>query len=251
VWITLASVMSDADLGAQPPRINILQLTLDRYARLLADPIFTAGLRNSALTAGVTTLVTLVLGSLAGYALARMRPPGGGVFLGAIVATQMVPALVLIIPVYIMMRTIGLLDTIPALATVYTAFLLPYVIWILKNSFQEIPRSLESAARIDGASRLQVLRLIVLPVAAPALAATAIFTFISAWNEFLFALVLTTREAKTAIVRLSEVNQFFAGARDYSVQAAAAVLTVLPLIVMVVVFHRFVVRGLLEGTVKG
>jgi ABC-type glycerol-3-phosphate transport system permease component len=251
VWLALVSVYPASSFLSSPPDLLSGGVSLGGYAALLTDPIFLDSIRNSVIAAGGTMLLCVTLAVLAGYALGRLSVPGRNVFLGGALATQMVPATVLAIPVFILVRAFGLLDSLIALVLAYSGFLLPYAVWLLRNFFEQIPRSLDAAARMDGASRLQTLRLILLPVAAPGIAATAMFVFVSCWNEFLFALVLTSQKAKTVTVRLSEVSLGLFGNYDYGVAAAAAAVAVLPVLVLFVLMNRYMVRGLLEGATKG
>jgi ABC-type glycerol-3-phosphate transport system permease component len=251
VWLLLVSVYPASSFLTSPPDLAGGGVSFDGYAALLSDPIFLESIRNSVIAAAGTMVLCVSLAILAGYALGRLHVPGRNVFLGGALATQMVPATVLAIPVFILVRTFGLLDSLIAIVLAYSGFLLPYAVWLLRNFFEQIPRSLDAAARMDGASRFQTLRLILLPVAAPGIAATALFVFVSCWNEFLFALVLTSQKAKTVTVRLSEVSLGLFGNYDYSVAAAAAAVAVLPVLVLFVLMNRYMVRGLLEGATKG
>lgn len=251
LWLALVSVYPGSSFLSTPPDLVSGQISFGEYGRLLADPLFVDSIKNSVIAAGGTMVVCVTLAILAGYALARLRLPGRNLFLGGALATQMVPATVLAIPVFILVRAFGLLDSLLAIVLAYSGFLLPYAVWLLRNFFEQIPRSLDSAARMDGASRLQTLRLILLPVAAPGIAATALFVFVSCWNEFLFALVLTSQKAKTVTVRLSEVSLGLFGNYDYGIAAAAAAVAVLPVLVLFVLMNRYMVRGLLEGATKG
>jgi multiple sugar transport system permease protein len=158
----------------------------------------------------------------------------------------MLPAIILIIPMFLLIRELQLRDTYLGLVLVYTTFLLPYIIWMLKNFFEQIPTALESAARMDGCSRLGALFRIMLPVAAPGVVATAVFAFIGAWNEFLFGLILTTRVAVPITVQLSAlVSASFH--TDNSLVAATGMLAIIPVVVLVLVLNRYIVRGLVEG----
>lgn len=250
-WLLLVSAFPASSFLSQPPDLDPASAGLADFRALLSDPVFLQSIRNSVIAATGTMVLCLALAILAGYALARLTVPGRNVFLGGALATQMVPATVLAIPVFILVRAMGLLDSLVALVLAYSGFLLPYAVWLLRNFFEQIPRSLEAAARMDGANRLQILRLVILPVAAPGIAATALFIFVSCWNEFLFALVLTSQQAKTATVRLSEVSVGLFGNYDYGVAAAAASVTILPVVVLFVLMNRYMVRGLLEGATKG
>lgn len=251
VWLLLVSLFPASTFLTSPPDILAGGAGVQDYGTLLSDPAFIDSIRNSIIAAGGTMVVCVTLAVLAGYALARLTVPGRNLFLGGALATQMVPATVLAIPVFILVRAFGLLDSLLALVLAYSGFLLPYAVWLLRNFFEQIPRSLDAAARMDGASRLQTLRLVMLPIAAPGIAATALFVFVSCWNEFLFALVLTSQHAKTVTVRLSEVSLGLFGNYDYGVAAAAAAVAVLPVLILFVLMNRYMVRGLLEGATKG
>jgi multiple sugar transport system permease protein len=158
----------------------------------------------------------------------------------------MVPAMILIIPMFLLLRWLRLLDSYLGLIMVYTAFLLPYVIWMLKNFFEQVPYALEAAARMDGCSRLGALVRVIIPVTAPGIVATAVFAFIGAWNEFLFGLILSTRNAVPVTVKLSSlVSTTFHS--DTSLVAAAGMLSLLPPVLLVFILNRFIVQGLVEG----
>jgi multiple sugar transport system permease protein len=188
----------------------------------------------------------LILGSLAAYPLARLKIPFKNGFLGFAIATRMIPAMILIIPMFLLIRNLHLLDTYAALIVVYTTFLLPYVVWMLKNFFEQIPYSLEAAARMDGCSRLGALFRVIIPVSAPGVVATAIFAFIGAWNEFLFGLILSNKVATPITVKLSGLvgGTFHT---DNSLVAATGMLAILPVIALVFILNRYIVRGLVEG----
>ena len=191
-------------------------------------------------------VVCLFFGALAAYPLARLNIPHKNLFLGLSVVARMVPAMVLIIPMFLLLRNLRLLDKYLGLIIVYSAFLLPYVIWMLKNFFEQVPPRLEAAARMDGCSRLGSLFRVMIPVTAPGIVATAIFAFIGAWNEFLFGLILSTNHAVPVTVRLSAlVSTTFHS--DNSLVAAAGMLTLIPPVLLVFVLNRFIIRGLVEG----
>jgi multiple sugar transport system permease protein len=188
----------------------------------------------------------LLLGSLAAYPLARLNVPHKNIFMVSAVAARMVPAMILIIPMFLLIRNLHLLDTYVALIAVYTTFLLPYVIWMLKNFFEQIPYALEAAARMDGCSRLGALFRVIVPVTAPGVVATAIFAFIGAWNEFLFGLILSNKVAVPMTVKLSGLvgGTFHT---DNSLVAATGMLAILPVVALVFILNRFIIRGLVEG----
>jgi len=166
-----------------------------------------------------------------------------------ILATQMIPAVGIIIPIYVIMMNLHLLDTHLGLFVTYSSFVLPLMIWIMMGYFQTIPIDIEDAARIDGCSRLGALVRVVLPLAAPGLAATGIFAFIVAWNEFFFALILTETATKTLPVLISEFSTKFGA--DYVMMSTGGILASLPPVILALTFQRFIIKGLTGGAIKG
>ena len=250
VWGVVTSLYPTSALTNVPPDLDPSQLTLDNYADVLAsDRSLTRGLLNSAIIATLTAFVALSLGSAAAYALARLRVPGGNRILLGVLATQMFPGIVIAIPLFLVFSQLGWVDTYPALILTYLSFTLPIVIWILKGFFEAIPPQLERAAAVDGASTLQIFRLVILPISLPPLFATGVFAFIEAWNEFFFANILTRINIKTAPLAIAE----FAGQYQtlYGQMLAAAVLASIPVVVLAIVFRRFILQGFVEGAVKG
>jgi multiple sugar transport system permease protein len=246
IWIAIMSVQPEINYVSVPPRLSLTDVSLHWYANTLAQPDFVNALRASTIVSVATMLVCLVLGALAAYPLARLDIPNKNLFLVFSVLARMIPAMVLIIPMFLLLRNLRLLDRYLGLIIVYSTFLLPYVIWMLKNFFEQVPPALEAAARMDGCSRLGSLFRVMIPVTAPGIVATAIFAFIGAWNEFLFGLILTTNRAVPVTVRLSSlVSTTFHS--DTSLVAAAGMLTLIPPVLLVFVLNRFIIRGLVEG----
>jgi multiple sugar transport system permease protein len=245
-WIATMSVQPEINYVSVPPQLKLEQTSLRWYAATLAEPEFVAALRTSAIVSTATMLLCLTLGALAAYPLARLNVPHRNLYLTLSIVARMVPAMILIIPMFLLLRNLRLLDTHLGLIAVYTAFLLPYVIWMLKNFFEQVPYALEAAARMDGCSRLGALVRVIIPVTAPGVVATAVFAFIGAWNEFLFGLILSTRVAVPVTVKLSSlVSTTFHS--DTSLVAAAGMLALLPPVLLVFALNRFIVRGLVEG----
>ena len=245
-WIAVMSVQPEINYVSVPPQLQVEDLSLRWYGAMLSEPDFLKALRTSAIIAFVTMAFCLVFGSLAAYPLARLNVPHKNLFLLASVVMRMVPAMILIIPMFLLLRNFRLLDKHLGLIIVYTTFLLPYVIWMLKNFFEQVPYALEAAARMDGCSRLGALFRVLIPVTAPGIVATAIFAFIGAWNEFLFGLILSTNFAVPVTVRLSSlVSTTFHS--DNSLVAAAGMLTLLPPVLLVFILNRYIIRGLVEG----
>jgi multiple sugar transport system permease protein len=251
LWMVIASTQPEINIVTIPQEVDLRESHSHYYAAMLRDPSFLAALRTSIIVALGTMMVCLVLGSLASYPLARLHMPHKSKFMVGILATRMLPRMILVLPMFLFIRQLGLLDTYWALLIVNIAFILPYVIWMLKTFFEDIPRALESAARMDGCTRLGALFRIILPVSAPGVAATGIFVFLTTWNEFLFAFVLTSKNAKTVIVKLAEIQSSPTIEGAVGQMAAGMVLAVAPVVLIVIVLNQFIVRGLTEGAVKG
>lgn len=249
-WGVVTSLLPTSALIQTPPDLSPANFTLDNYAEVLVTRgNLPEALLDSAIVATLTAALSLVLGSAAAYALARLRVPGSNKILLAVLATQMFPGIVIAIPLFIVFSQLRLVDTYLALSLTYLSFTLVVVIWILKGFFESIPPQLERAAAVDGASTLQTFRLVVLPISLPALFAAGVFAFIEAWNEFFFAIILTRVDIKTAPIAIAE----FSGQYQtlYGQMLAAAVLASIPVVLLAIVFRRFIVKGFVEGAVKG
>ncbi len=252
-WMVISSVTPEGYITQTPPRLE--GFSFDSYARLLALPQFSwAGSTAVSLQVTLaTTAICIVVGALAAYPLARLDVPGKGLVTAGIVVTQTVPSIVVAIPLLLIFRWVGLADTVLGLVIAETAFLLPLVVWLLKSVFEGVPRALESAARIDGCSRLGALFRITMPAAWPGVAAIIILALIAVWNEFTFAVILGNRNTVT-LTRLIGFIDGPAGAQGpppFTVLAAAGIVAILPCLALVVAFHRRVVAGITEGFVKG
>jgi multiple sugar transport system permease protein len=248
-WAVLSSFAPEHQLfagGSLLPR----PLVLENYRALVQERSFWIPLRNSLGVAAVVTFVALALGSLAGYALARLPVPRRDLILGGILSIVMIPQISLVPPLYLFLRAMGLVDTFAGLVLSHLALVLPLTIWILMAFFRQIPPELEEAAMTDGAGILQVLRHVVLPLSWPALSAAGILAFLFSWNEFLFALSFTVTDAhRTVPVAIA----LFRG--QYQVPwgqiLAASVTASLPVILVVILFQGRIVRGLTTGALKG
>ena len=255
-WMVFSSFVPKSQLLTDPFTLPP-HFTLDNYLRLFtssSDGIgsqnFLLAIRNSLVVCVITTVISLVVGAIGGYAFARLQFPGKNPLLLFLLAIQFLPAVTVIIPMYIMGRTFHLLDSWWILIFAYTSFALPFALWILRGYFESIPRSLENAARIDGCSRFGAFVKVVLPLAAPGLAATAIFTFLNTWDEFFFALIFTnTYASKTLPVALSE----FSGRHtiDFGLLMAGSVVANILPVLIALSMQRYIVRGLTAGGVKG
>jgi len=251
-WMITISFKREVDQFAVPPRWFWFAPTLEHYLDAFVVRSFGQYLINSLVVAGGSTVCALVLGTLAAYSLARFRLPGGLDRKLAlwILSTRMFPAIVTAVPLFLIMRDLRLVNTRLSLIIVYTAFNLPFVVWMMRGFFAEVPRDLEEAAMVDGDSRLGALWRVVLPLVAPGLAATAVFCLIVSWNEFLFALVLTqTDDAMTLPVGIAgRVTQY---GIKWGVMSAAAVVAMVPILAFAMSVQRYLVRGLSLGAVKG
>ena len=248
VWMFSSSLKRQVDIFAMPP-IFFFTPTLQEYERVLYNPQFTLALGNSLLVAGGTTLLTLAVASLAGYALARYEFPGARLIILAILSARLIPGATMVIPYFVLFRTLGLTDTVHGLILAYTGFLLPFAAWLMYGFFLEIPSDIEDSGRIDGCSDLGVFWHIVLPLTRPWLGATAILVFLGAWNEFLYALILSGRQAKTLPIFLSGfIGEFRI---SWAGMFAAATVMVVPALILTLLAQKNLVRGLTAGAVKG
>lgn len=248
-WAVVASLTPEARLFAEPslwPR----ELVLDHYRALFDERNFWVPIRNSLVVAGLTTLFCVTVGALAAYALARLHFRGKGPILALILAVTMFPQISIVSPLYLVLRALRLINTFPGLILPYLTFAMPLTVWLLVGFFRQLPRDLEEAALVDGATRWQAFTRVILPLTVPGLATTAILTFIYSWNEFLFALSFTLGpERQTVPVAIA----LFRG--QYQVPwgqiLAAAVVATTPVAALVLVFQRRIVQGLTSGAVKG
>lgn len=226
--------------------------TLENYRSIFSTSQFTRALINSIGIALISTLIAVVLASMAAYAVARLRFPGKSLLIGMSLLIAMFPAISLVTPLFNIERELGLFNTWPALIIPYVAFGLPLGIYTLSAFFREIPWELEKAAKIDGATPFQAFVKVIAPLAAPGMFTTAILVFIFAWNDFLFAISLTSTTASRTV---PAAIGFFTGSSQFtqptgSICAAAVIITI-PIILFVVFFQRRIVAGLTSGAVKG
>jgi multiple sugar transport system permease protein len=255
LWLLYSSVVGRTDLVSRPMRWLPEQFTLERYNEILAGggtsagAAFRSAMINSFLVASGTVVVSLTVGVLGGYALARLRFPLRRATLLSFLVTYMLPPIVLIIPLYILMSRFGLLDTRAGLVIVYCSLATPFALWNMSVFFDSLPTDLEDAARVDGCTRLGALFRVVLPLSRPGVIATGLFAFLLCWDEFLYALIFTsTPQAKTIPVAIAE----FTGrnAVDFGLIAAGGILASLPPVALAVGFQRYLISGLAAGAVK-
>ena len=256
-WLLISSVSLPADLLAKPLSFIPTSISLDRFAALTfsANPDssaagFRAAMWNSLVVASAVTLVGLVVGIPAAYAFARLRFPGRGWLILAFMATYMLPPIALVIPLYQTMSALRLIDTTVALIIIYSSFVTPFVIWIMRGYFEAVSAELDDAARVDGCSRLGALVRVVLPVSTPGIVSTSLLAFLLSWDEFFYALIMTqTPVAKTLPVALND----FIGRHgiDFGMLAAGGVIAAIPPVLIAFAFQRYLIAGLTAGGVKG
>ncbi|HLL97830.1 MAG TPA: carbohydrate ABC transporter permease [Rubrobacteraceae bacterium] len=250
VWVFKMSIVTKSELFAAPPTILPQNPTGGSYATVFGDPAFQRALLNSTIIASVTTVICLFFGSIAAYAIARLRFHFKGAVMTLILAISFFPAVAIIAPLFIQFTQLGLINTFGSVIITDVVFALPLTIWLLVAFFRELPRDLEEAAKVDGATTIQAFQKVIVPLAAPGVFTTAILTFIYAWNEFLFANTFLFDQS-TQPVTVVIPNFATTYTIDYGAQAAAAVVVTVPLVIMVLIFQRRIVSGLTAGAVKG
>jgi multiple sugar transport system permease protein len=249
-WMVATSIKKDKEIYGFEATLVPRHPTLDAYRLLFVKTPFVKYVRNSTIIALATTALSLVLGCLGAYAIARLRFPGRGAIARGLVFTYLVPPSLLFIPLFAVMSALRLTDTYHGLMLAYLGFTVPFSTWLLMGYFRSVPLELEEAALVDGCSRMGTLVRIILPISLPALAVVAFFSFTQAWNEFLYAQVfVSSNEVRTITsgLTLSVVEDVF----FWGPMMGASVLSTLPPVILYLVFQRWVVKGLTLGAVKG
>lgn len=259
VWLFITSISYQRNLMARPLSFIPPEVTLDNYKMVFGLVRFHAegqaakilpSMLNSLVVASLVTALNLVIGTTAGYAYARYRFPLKTLSLFALLFTRMLPTVVLIPAFFLMLRALGLQNTLTGLIVAYCSFTLPFTVWIMKAYFETVPAELDKSALVDGCNRLQAYLYVVLPVSGPGLVAGGAFTFMLCWNEFIVAQVLNTKPGTTTLPPViagmnGQINI------DYSVIAASGFLGALPAVLLVLFFQKYLVEGLTAGSVKG
>jgi multiple sugar transport system permease protein len=256
LWLIISSLSYKIDLLTVPLQWIPKRLTFENYQSLFFArgsttanvSLFLNSLRNSAIIATTAMLIAMFLGVLAAYALARLKFPGSNLFMLLMMMGYMLPPIAIVVPLYVILRRFDLLDKHLGLILVYMSFILPLVIWLMRSYFATIPSELEDAAMIDGCTPLGALVRVILPLSLPGLVSVAVFAFIAAWNEYLYAFIYTNIDAKTLPVLIGEFSTKLG--LEYLRIAAAGVLASLPPVILALVFQRFIIRGLTAGAVK-
>ncbi|WP_139905334.1 carbohydrate ABC transporter permease [Clostridium thermarum] len=252
-WMVLSSLMTQGDLatGKIGKPIN-----WQNYVEMWQNINFFAYFKNSLIICGITTMITLSLAVFAGYAVAKYKFPGSGIFGGTVLATQMIPGMMFLLPLYMMFikfqesTGIRIVNTYPGVIITYSAFFIPFSIWILRGFFATIPKELEEAARIDGCTKFGAFIRVILPVSTTGIIATGIYIFLMAWDELLFAWVLTTDISTQTIpvgIRLYVGNY----QNRYDLMMAASVVSTIPVLIMFFSLQKKFISGMTAGAVKG
>ncbi|MBU6359464.1 MAG: carbohydrate ABC transporter permease [Chloroflexi bacterium] len=250
VWTALTSIKPESDIVTNEMQYIPTHPTTEHYVKLWNRSGVTTMFRNSAFTTTLTVVLCLLVGTFAAYSISRYRFRGRGGILTFYLTIRMFPAVLMLLPLYIMLRNIGLLDSLLGLALTYTTFSMPVSLLMLKGFFDAVPADLEDAARIDGCTRLGALFRVVMPLARSGIAATAVLIAVGAWNEFLFALMLTNSESSRTwpVVLQLMVGEF---QLPWGLIAAGGMISIVPIIIFFAFAQKALVRGLMVGAVKG
>lgn len=259
VWMFISSISPQVELSATPPHWWPQNPTLFRYRALFDKAVganipagvdkFLKGLTNSLVVSTLTTLICVVTGTMAAYVLARMNIPGKNKFMLGILSSQMLPVVVIIIPLYLMMQKLDMMDSLRGLVLLYTGFMLPTVIWIMHSYFMTLPHELEEAAMVDGCTRFEAFVKVIIPLSGPGLVAVSAFAFLSSWNEFFMALIFTGANTKTITVTVTEFSSQFGV--DFGLMATGGVIGSIPPLILAFLLQKYIVAGLTAGSVKG
>jgi multiple sugar transport system permease protein len=256
VWMLDASISPPSDLIARPYKWVPSHLDFSRYTKIFEGSgndvagAFRQSVLNSTIVAGGTVILAMTVGIFGAYAFAMLRFRFRRITLMVFLVTYMLPPIALLVPLYLIMSSVGLLDSKLGLIIIYTSYVTPFVLWILSNYFMTIPVELEQAARVDGCTRMGALFRVMLPVARPGIFATIMFAFLLAWDEFLYALIFTSsNNAKTIPVAIADFTGRYS--TDFGLVAAGGLLASVPPVLLAIAFQRYVVGGLSAGAVKG
>lgn len=250
LWMLSTSLKPPREIFATPPTLIPGAPTLENFARLLSDSPFLTYFRNSVVVSGLTVLVTMLVGAAGAYSLTRFRFPGRDAVARLILCTYMFAPIMIVIPIYILARRLGIVNTHTALVLAYSSFCLPFALWLLRAFFQSIPIELEEAAHVDGAGRVRAVVHVVAPLALPGLIATSIFTFTLAWNDYIFTRILiASDELKTLPVGVQDL--FAAAVVDWGLVMAAGMLITIPALAFFMAVQRHLVAGWGSGGLKG
>ncbi|WP_425320920.1 carbohydrate ABC transporter permease [Actinomyces bowdenii] len=249
LWVVLSSFKTSEELARSPLQLFSLEPTLEHYRKVIGEIGFLGNLRNSLMLAGASTLITVLISLLGAYGVVRFFPRVGRQLTKILIGTYMFPPILLAIPYTVTMVKLGLMNSYAGLVIAYLSFSIPYAIWMLIGFFQTVPVGIEEAAAVDGASRFRVFWQISVPIILPGIVATAVYTFINTFNEFLYALLFITESDKMPVavglysLQGSEVL-------DWGAMMAASVIVIVPSVIFFMAIQRYIAAGLSEGSVK-
>ncbi|MFQ5794600.1 MAG: carbohydrate ABC transporter permease [Candidatus Bipolaricaulia bacterium] len=249
-WMLLSSIKPLEEIIAFPPNLGISRIDLNSYREVLFERSFLRFIGNSVYVSSLTVLLTVSLATLGAYAITRLQFRGKEVMSRSILLIYMFPAIVLVIPLYVLFSRLGIRDSVNGLILVYLAQTIPVALYMLKSYFQTLPVDLEEAGLIDGLSRVGVIWRITIPLSLPAMASVALYTFMIAWNEFLFAFIFLDTPDKFTLSR-GIVQLFNSIHLSWQLVMAASVIATVPIILLFLLFERYLVKGLTAGGVKG
>ena len=249
VWIILSSLKGKGEIASNPTAFFPQQLSFENYRIVFEEMGFGTNVLNSIMIAGGTTLIAITISCLGAYGIVRLMPRIGKVITRVLITTYMFPAILLAVPYSIIMGKLGMVNNRLGLIIVYMTFSVPYAVWLLVGFFKTVPLEIEEAARVDGASKMQTFVKVVMPIVAPGVVAVAIYTFINAWNEFLYSLILMNSSSKmTAAVALKSLEG--QEVLDWGVMMAASAVVVVPSVFFFMLIQKKIAGGLAQGSVK-
>ena len=248
LWVMLTSIKPTALINSAEPTFFLFTPTAEHYVEIFTRFGFGEVIINSLVAVGLSTLIVMILAFPAAHAISRMGLMSGDFWALFVLSLRFMPGVVVVLPYFKMANSFGIIDTLPALIIVYVAFGLPFAVWILRGFLLDLPREVEEAGRLDGMGWLRIVFILVLPMAAPGIAVTAIFTFVFSWNEYLFALFLTFQKATTIPVALQKTIDVYNVL--WGSLSAGAVIQLFPMIAVVFLLQKHIARGLALGAVK-
>lgn len=249
-WMVLSSFKMPKDIFTTPP-VLFFEPTLETYRSYMSRADITQRMINTVIVAFGSGALSIVAGTMAGYALARVRLRGAGTIGVLILMSRGVPPIALAVPMFLVARKLGLTDKHITLILAYCTFLIPYVMWLMRAFFQSLPRELEEAAMLDGCGRFGAFFKIIVPISIPGILSTLIFSVILAWEELLFALVLTNRNASTIPVAIAGIAGDTVNGANWGALTAVGTLTVVPVVIFALAVQKWLIQGLSEGATKG
>ena len=249
LWIILSSLKGKGELASNPTAFFPQQISFENYRIVFEEMGFGTNVLNSVMIAGGTTLIAITISCLGAYGIVRFMPRFGNVITRVLITTYMFPAILLAVPYSIIIGKLGMVNNRLGLIIVYMTFSVPYAVWLLVGFFKTVPLEIEEAARVDGASKMQTFTKVVMPIVAPGVVAVAIYTFINAWNEFLYSLILMNSSSKmTAAVALKSLEG--QEVLDWGVMMAASAVVVVPSVIFFMMIQKKIAGGLAQGSVK-